>query len=248
MPHPLAGAVLTAILAGATSLIGAWVRGSRARYLRYWASARLAAARLTAFVVHAAIGLAAWKLATDFGWVPAHDPSLWPLDSLAYAGAAEAAFRAEWTGLWLESAEGAWSFVRQSDRLLGRAVGARARRAHERVVSQLGDRRLITEAALLLTKGYGDRPSDPIGVALWKNLAENTEAIDTLGPLGGQRTLAQEGQLTVARTAVAIVVLDRIEAQDDTLGFPDGRARDLEKQIPLTRPASLWAKVPILWP
>ena len=240
MPHPLAGAALTALLAGATSLVGVWVLGQRVRYLRFWASAWLTWARVLVFAIHAGVGLLAWKLATDHGWVPARNPSLWPLDALAYAGIAEAAFRADWAGMWLEPGEGAWSVVRGVDRLLGKAVRHRALKAQDRVVQSLGDRDLIREASRLLADGYGVRPADPVGIALWTQLADNIDVIDRLGPLGGRRTFAQEAELSAANTAVVKLVLDRIDAQGDTLGAADGRARDLVYVRQLARPSRRW--------
>ncbi len=248
LAHPAAVGIATALVSGATSLIGVWVRASRARYLRYWASVRLSIARILAFAAHAGIGLVAWKLAKDYGWVPEADGELWFLNALAYAAAAEAAFRADWTGLWLESVGPGFSFVRGFDRLLGKFVGARAALAEARVVEQLGDRRLISEAARLMTNGFGIHPSDPVGVALWSQLADNIAVIDEFGPLGQMRTFDQEKDLVVAHTAVVRLVLDRIEAQDDLLGSVDGRARNLVSAIQLTRPSKWWTRFGWFWP
>lgn len=247
LPHPLAVAVLTAGVTGATTFIGAWLSGGRTRYLRFWAPFRLLLARVLAFAGHAALGLVAWRLADTYDWVPAKDPSLWFLNAAAYAAAAEAAFRADWAGLWLEPAGSGFAAVRAFDKGLGALTRSRAQRALTRVVTGLATKDLVGQASRLLTDQFGQHPTTREGRELWGNLSDNLPVFDALGPLPN-RTAAQEVELESALTAVRILVIDRIVDQRDVLGVPDRTLRQAAQACGVARPNRWWAHLPGAWP
>jgi hypothetical protein len=214
LPHSTATYVVAGVAAASTTLIGVWATGDHARYLRFWAWRVFFITRLLAFALHFGIGLLATKLATVAGWIPVHEPSLFFLNGLIFAGAGEAAYRADWAGLWVEPADDSYSLVRGMDRGLIAIANDRARGAVRRFADNLGQTAAVAEATRLLSGKFTRSPNEPVGKAAWGELRENVQVVQALGPEAAVRTPTQEMDYWGAMTAIRNIVRGRIEADD----------------------------------
>lgn len=152
---------ITAIVASATGLLRTDPQDDK--FIDFWAPELRLKKRLILAGIHAVVGGLGAVAAVGLEWIPTSDDPWWVANSLVYAGASVAIFRADVSGFKLGTATTGRSLLKMVEDRTRTGVDRRIVENLEKLMNSATDERLVVTAYFVLEKNYSNNGVGEVG-------------------------------------------------------------------------------------